>query len=373
MPTDDKNGNIRIKNIYYMLSYAFRVLKHNNYDSVKKEPFQFDNIQDLLAEILYKGAARQVKQGLYREYAARTEPLSVMRGRLDISGTIRNKLQRKQKLTCNFDELSKNNLLNQILKTTIHNLIVKGTKVKPERKDNLRKVLIFFEGIDLINPASIRWNSLHYQRNNRNYELLVNICRLVLEGMLPTTTHGEYKMEIFSDEKMSRLYEKFILGYYCHHYPKLNPQAHRIIWNLTDGSTDKYNLLPIMKTDVVLQKDNKTLILDAKYYDKSKILQEYQDGKDGKLRSNHLYQIFAYVKNWEANNPGENVAGMLVYAKTQEEDLSKFSDEGKCIYTILGNTIGAVFLDLDQDFTEIAKQLDSVWKYVWEEEIAKSN
>jgi len=36
---------IPIKNIYYMLSYAFRVLKHNNYKSIDSE--DFEHIEDL--------------------------------------------------------------------------------------------------------------------------------------------------------------------------------------------------------------------------------------------------------------------------------------------------------------------------------------
>ena len=45
--------NIPIKNIFYMLTYAFKELKHNNYEYISGE--KFDNIYDLFAEILSKG------------------------------------------------------------------------------------------------------------------------------------------------------------------------------------------------------------------------------------------------------------------------------------------------------------------------------
>src|SRR3954467_998457 len=83
---------ILIKNIYYMLTYAFQVLKQSNYDEVASE--EFENIQDLFAAILAKGIAQQLKQGLYREYITECDNLSVMRGKLNIHGTINNKLQR---------------------------------------------------------------------------------------------------------------------------------------------------------------------------------------------------------------------------------------------------------------------------------------
>ncbi|WP_416876574.1 5-methylcytosine restriction system specificity protein McrC, partial [Kitasatospora sp. SC0581] len=63
-----------------MLSYAFRVLKLSNYDEMASE--KFEHIQDLFAAILAKGIARQLKQGLYKEYVSHYDNLSVLRGKL---------------------------------------------------------------------------------------------------------------------------------------------------------------------------------------------------------------------------------------------------------------------------------------------------
>ena len=41
---------IPIKNVYYMLTYAFKELRHNNYEKIAGE--MFEDIQDLFAEIL---------------------------------------------------------------------------------------------------------------------------------------------------------------------------------------------------------------------------------------------------------------------------------------------------------------------------------
>lgn len=77
-----KDKGIFIRNIYYMLAYAFQVLRQKNYDDVAAE--DFDNIQDLFAAILAKGVSQQIKQGLHREYITKNEDLSVMRGKLDM-------------------------------------------------------------------------------------------------------------------------------------------------------------------------------------------------------------------------------------------------------------------------------------------------
>ena len=253
---------IYIQNIYYMLSYAFQILKQEDYQHIASE--KFDKIHDLFAAILEKGVSRQLKQGLYREYVPLQDNLSVMRGKLNMNATIQQKIQKKQKLSCEFDEFSEDNLYNQILKVTIHRLI-HAEDVASERKQALKKLILFFGNVRLIQTDHIAWQRLIYQRNNRNYELLLNICYLVLNGMLQTTEDGSYKLLAFSDEHMERLYERFVLKYYEQHHHELNPAAPTIDWDYSkESDSPLIQYLPKMKTDIVLTKDNKTLIIDAK-------------------------------------------------------------------------------------------------------------
>ena len=339
---------IFIQNIYYMLSYAFRILKQEDYKKVAGEPFE--KIHDLFAAILEKGVARQVKQGLYREYVPMQEELAVVRGKLNIQDTVALKVQNKQKLACEFDDFSEDNLYNQILKVTIECLI-RVNDVDAKRKYALKKLLVFFGNVKDIRTDHIQWSRLIYQRNNRNYELLLNICYLLLNGMLQTTEQGKYKLLAFSDEHMEKLFERFILAYYKEHHKELNPSAPQIEWNLSQGADSAMiQFLPKMKTDIVLTKNGKTLIIDAKYYSKS-MIENYDKAT---LRSAHLYQIFAYVKNLDKESTG-NVSGLLIYAKTEEE---VFPDGEPVV--IGGNSIGARTLDLNQDFSVIRQQMEKI-------------
>lgn len=70
-------------------------------------------------------------------------------------GTIKNRLVRKQLLTCDYDELSENNLFNQIIKTTVM-LLLRNAKVKAEYKDDLKKKMLFFSNVDILEPTSIQ-------------------------------------------------------------------------------------------------------------------------------------------------------------------------------------------------------------------------
>ncbi len=68
---------IPIRNIYYMLSYAFRVLNEQGYKSIETE--QFNNVGDLCAAILAKGVSLQIKRGIGREYLEVSEEISSLR------------------------------------------------------------------------------------------------------------------------------------------------------------------------------------------------------------------------------------------------------------------------------------------------------
>lgn len=342
-----KDKSILIKNIYYMLSYAFQTLNRSEYEDLALE--EFEDMHNLLAAILAKGIGFQLKQGLYKEYINRQEDLSVMRGKINMEGTIRNRMAKKPILTCEFDELSENNLLNQILKTTVM-LLLRHGDVKAEYKDDLKKKMLFFSNVDTVEPTSIKWSSIRFQRNNQSYRMLLSICQLIIEGMLLTTDDGDYRMATFIDEqRMCRLYEKFILEYYSKHFPRLLVNASQIPWSLDDGIG---TMLPIMQTDIHLQKDNTVLIIDAKYY--SNTTQTQFDKHT--LHSNNMYQIFTYVKNrdYQFDDETHKVSGMLLYAKTDEEI------QPNNVYRIHGNQITVRTLDLNLPFREIANQLNAI-------------
>ena len=192
-----KDKSILINNIYHMLSYTFQALNQETYEDVAVE--SFDEMYNLLAAILSKGIGLQLKQGLYREYISRQEELSVMRGKINMPGTIKNRLAHKRVLTCDFDELSENNLLNQILKTTV-TLLLRNGKVQAKYKDDLKKKMLYFSNVEIIEPTGIKWSSIRFQRNNQTYRMLVSICQLIIEGMLITTDSGDYRLASFVDE-----------------------------------------------------------------------------------------------------------------------------------------------------------------------------
>lgn len=336
---------IPIKNIYYMLAYAFQVLQAGSYKDIEGE--EFEHLHDLMAAILAKGIANQIKRGLGREYLAKVDMLNSPRGKIDISASIKMENYLKKRLVCHYDEYSKNTYMNQVLKT-IASILLRSKDVKTEQKKALQRVLLFFHEVDLLNPKMIQWSNIKYHRNNATYRMLIEICKMVQVSLLPTEQEGPRRFKQFEEEYMPRLFEKFVLEYYRKHYPEVEPSSAWIEWSI-DGGDDEH--LPTMKPDITFEYNGKTLIIDTKYYNKILIANPLYDKRT--IHAGNMYQIFSYVKNKAAQS--ENiVSGLLLYAKTDEEICPDISCK------MSGNLISVKTLDLNQDFRSIQGQLNKI-------------
>ena len=250
---------IRIQNIYYMLAYAFQVLREQVYESYGTE--EFENTADLLSTILAKGVATQIKRGLGRTYIEETESLSCLRGKIRVTESIKQQTLMKQQLICTYDEFSVDSYMNRILKTTMELLL--RYDIPKARKKELRNLLLYFKEVNTLDVHSINWN-FRFHRNNQTYQMLMSICYLVIKGLLQTSSDGSMKLMQFLDEqRMCRLYEKFILEYYKKHYPQIKTSASQIGWALDDGIGI---MLPIMQSDIMFVYGDRTLIIDTKDY-----------------------------------------------------------------------------------------------------------
>ena len=105
-------------------------------------------------------------------------------------------------------------------------------------------------------------------------------------------------------------------------------------------------MLPDMTTDISLRSVNRTIVIDTKYYESS--LQTYREKQS--IHSEHLYQIFAYLKNLEVRGgPDKYAEGILLYPTvSQTLDLH---------YTIQGHTIRVCTIDLSQNWQSIRRHL----------------
>ena len=330
-----------------MLAYAFSVLNKSEYRALATE--DFDNAAELCAAILERGVSLQLKRGLGQEYVSRSEARSSLRGKIEVTESVKSQAILRRQLVCSYGEFSVDTTMNRVIKATVALLV--RSDISKARKKSLKKLMVFFAAVRDIDLHTVDWN-MRYDRNNRTYRMLMAVCWLVVKGLLQTQSDGSVRMmDFFDEQRMSRLYEKFILEYYRREHPQLRASASFIDWALDDGMSDG---LPAMRSDITLSARGRVLIIDAKYY--TSTMQTYYEKKT--VKSGNLYQIFAYVKNKQAAleraGDGTEVSGMLLYAATDEEV------QPDATYRMSGNRISATTLDLDRPFEEIRAQLDGI-------------
>lgn len=341
---------IEIRNIYYMLSYAFKILNEQGYKKIATE--KFENTADLCSQILINGISNQIKTGLRHDYIENSECSSTVHGKINLSESINKNILINKQVICSYNDFSENCYLNRIIKSTVTMLISTKSNISIKRKKELKKLMCYFNNVDIIDLHSINWK-IHYNKNNQTYRMLISVCWLIIKGLLQSTNDGTTVLTDFLDEqRMCRLYEKFILEYYRKEFPMIKVHSPQIPWQLDEfANTD--NMLPVMQSDVLLSYKNNVLIIDAKYY--QRITTSHYNKNT--IRSANLYQIFTYVKNTAANPCyiSKNIKGMLLYAKTDEEIYPNNN-----VYNMSGNQIIVSTLDLNRPFSEIKTQLNNI-------------
>lgn len=344
------NPKIPIKNIYYMLCYAWNVLEQS--DDILVGSKKFDNIYNLFARIYINGTNSLIKRGLNRYYILENEAVSTLKGKINIADSIKTQTNRNGRMICQYDNFSENIILNQIVKATI-NILTKSPQLDLDLKKKLLKLRLYFSEIKDIQFSKALFSSLRYNRNNYHYRMLINISQLIYQGLITTEDDDEISFSDFvRDNQMAKLYEKFALNFFRAHLDERVYSVHapKIKWNLDEEvSEEDLSLLPEMRTDIVVENraNNTQLIIDTKYYAQTLVSSNWTDIE--KVRTGHLFQIFAYVSN--SNFSGE-IKGMLLYPTIEREINANFPIGGK--------RIGIRTLNLNSEWKDISDRLLSL-------------
>ena len=348
-----ERGNIPLKNVFYMLSYFYKELKEGGRIDLSNE--DFENATDLFAAILALGTSSLVRRGLTRDYIRRVEPLAFPRGKFDIAGTIRSRSLNYRKVVCSYDEHSEDTQLNRIVKAGMRALCA-TKKVDQKHKKKLRLMLDYFENVSTIDLRTVRWGDIRFRREDAPYRLLVLVCEMTARHLFIQETENERSSEGYiDDEPMYQLFENFLAAYYKEEHANYHVEGQKEIgWDIEEGvlSEASANALPTMKNDVRIEdpETRDTLIMDAKWYEKAT---SSKNGGREKAISENLYQILAYVKNYEKTQKQDGrVSGMLVYPET--------NTPLRLHYPIGGNSIWVRTVDLSQEFAGIREELDDM-------------
>ena len=347
---------VPIKNVYYMLCYAWNVTDYS--DSTVCGNETFDDIYNLLARILIKEVSLLLKRGFYKEYVEKTEILSNLKGQININASVQQNTLKNLKMVCSYDDYSENVLFNQIIKSTLITFL-KYSGLDKELQNQIRKLLVAFNGIDLINIERKHFSMIRFHRNNMNYLVIMNVCKLFKYGLIVNTEEGHVKFANFiSEEQMQKVYEIFLLNFYKKHLDKNIYKVHapKIKWHLDSNAEEEWGgLFDIednpgdRRTDIVIENKEKGVqfIIDAKYYKEALIAKHYNES-ELTYRTAHLNQVRGYLEDSDFNGKKR---GALMYPALNA-DLEK----GR-VLPIVGAPIIVKTLNLDTEWQNIKDDL----------------
>lgn len=341
---------IPIRNILYLLTYAWDVLPIGELAWVSQLDAQ--NEVELFARVLSHGVNNLVKaSGLDREYVEFSEDLVGLRGKIAFSETLKRNLLSSGKTHCTLDLLTPNVPQNQILKTTLADLLSKRRRqLGRSLSQELEHLLGYFTQVQSVSITPSLLNRVRIHRNNRHYALLLQVCTFIHEGKLLSEEHGEKQFNSFKDKRrFHAVFEKFVRNFYRRE-SNYKVRNDRFQWQETHGNAESLKFLPRMETDTVLRNSLEVIIVETKFY--RKMFDERYAGTR-KLRSAHLYQMFAYLRNLETRY-GRKPRGIILYPAVTQTFHSQ--------YELHGFLLDVATVNLDQDWPMIHEQLLSIAK-----------
>jgi 5-methylcytosine-specific restriction enzyme subunit McrC len=335
---------IPIANLYYLLAYAWSDRKPSG--AAEVEGLAAETPMDLVAELLAISAERLLKRGLDRGYVPMAEDLGSPRGKLDLSATAKRGLLRSRRVRCRFTELQRDVPHNQALKAGLSTLarcdgVNHALRLRLRRaSERMREVQDLRLSRQLLRRVQLHRNTAHYRFPIRLVELAWR--HLIVRPGAGGTRFPDYAA---SPQEMGYIFERFVRGFLSREQRKYRVGASHIPWDAHSLSERASNLLPTMRSDVMLMRPGERVVIEAKCYGEPLTT---HFGKHS-LHSDHLYQLLAYLRSLRVAMPESAISGLLLYAGSG----SRLALD----YEIHGIPLRVRSLDLDQSWRGIRSDL----------------
>lgn len=334
---------IPILNIYYLLCYAWNRLEEG--ETIPVSQLDKSEVSQLFATVLIEGISHLFKKGIDRGYVQYSDEIQRIRGKIDFPMNIKRNFFRQPRLYCEFDELDYDILHNQILKTTIKNMI--GCKrLDEELNTKLKNLALRLHKVSDIVLTKKCFRQVQLHRNNFFYDFLIKVCELIYDNLLISKKGegGEFKDFVQDETVMSRIFEEFVRNFYKRHLDVYKVSRSYISWQLKPLTDSAESFLPRMETDITLLSEDKKIIMDTKYYKETL-------SQNDKIHSGNLYQLFAYLKNQEIINDSlcMKCEGVLLYPTIGVDYKHEYQHED--------HKISIRTINLNQDWKKIESAL----------------
>jgi len=263
-------------------------------------------------------------------------------------------------VACRFEDLTVNTPRNRFVRAALDSIArIVNCPVLAHRcrsiADSLKRMGVIGE-----KPSRTEVGADRFGRHDIDDQFMVAAAQLAFDIALPTEATGS-KLLSLPDREIKwvrHLYEKAVGGFYD---VVLSPMG----WHVDTGRTLRWpiekktsmieDILPSMRTDIVLDNRNlgQRIIIDTKFT--SIVTQGWYREKT--LRSEYVYQIYAYIRSQEENGDilSRHASGLLLHPSIGEK-----VDE---TVVVQGHAIRFATVDLRSSTQEIRSQLLRMVEY----------
>ncbi len=315
-------AKIPVRNVYALLAYAWDFLDLADPNDGGATPA--DTPQDILGRLLVDTAHRLIRRGVHKEYILFEEDLRDLRGRIDVTRTASRALRATGRVACDVDELHHDVGPNRMLKAGL-GLLLRCRDIDATLTSRARSLYALLADVSDPGLTEALLRGVRIPRAAPLYRLARDVCGLLLRHALPDESGAGLALRDFTrdDLEMAHLFEAFVRGFLRCEADGWKVGRNELRWADTTAEDDSLRLLPKMITDVSMHAPSRRVILETKFVRQP--FRVFGDGDRVKLRSEHLYQLFAYVVNTHAAHRSLRLEGRLVYASVGRGVRAAFS------------------------------------------------
>jgi 5-methylcytosine-specific restriction enzyme subunit McrC len=302
---------IPVRNLYLLLSYAWDTLDLTDLVEVGAE--EFVEPRDLLAQVLLQGCHHVFRRGIDHGYSDALDETAFLHGRINFGDSIRLLAKRSNRLVVEYEDWSPDTQANRVVKAALKMLIAVDDLPVALRR-SLAGVYRTLGAVDDIPLTATAIERVKLHRNNRVYRLLIEVARMIQEGVIPREGGvGLRFRDLLRDEHAFRvLFQRFVFNFLRREQRHYTVSADSFSWVGKNVGKSGVVSLPRMRTDVVLRAGGRTIVLDTKFTPRP--LASFRGSTT--VRPDHMYQIFAYMANLRLADPASGIEGVLLYPAT---------------------------------------------------------
>ncbi|GAS92475.1 5-methylcytosine-specific restriction endonuclease system specificity protein McrC [Mycolicibacterium brisbanense] len=306
---------IPVRNLWLLMLYASELYASNADVRDAGAEHRPDDLPDLVAEILAQAVERRLQRSLSRSYIGRRQPLTRVRGRIDVLETESAQLLSRGQIACKYSELAIDNPVNRLVYAGL--IVAAATARDTDRAHRCRQLagMLRLQGVTATLASRSDADSITLGRNQVADLDGVNAARLLLRMDIPSEDTGAaHRMSALRDAADIRhLYETAVRGFYrATLQPPWRVRAGETVhtWPLHEQSAGALAILPVMRTDTMLERPDRRIIVETKFAD---ALKTNRFGTP-RLSRNHMFQLYAYVQSQHNRDLlGATAEGVLLY------------------------------------------------------------